>query len=92
MPNMKTVGQRNLKLFGGQAFFVKAPVTLTFKPVSSKSIEVIYSSWLTSVPTMKTVGHRNLKLLDGQAFKVKAPTTLTFEPVTSKAIWVIFLL
>jgi hypothetical protein len=43
MQNMKTVGQRNLKLLGGQVFFlVKAPVTLTFDPVTSKSIGVIY--------------------------------------------------
>jgi hypothetical protein len=27
---MKTVSQRNLEVLGGQAFLVKAPVTLTF--------------------------------------------------------------
>jgi hypothetical protein len=41
MPNMKTVGQRKLKLLGRQAFLVKAPVTLTFEPVTSKSIGVL---------------------------------------------------
>jgi hypothetical protein len=40
MQNMKTVGQRNLKLLGGQTFNVKAPVTLTFDPVTLKSIGV----------------------------------------------------
>jgi hypothetical protein len=30
MPNMKTVGQRILKLLGGQDFLTKAPVTLNF--------------------------------------------------------------
>jgi ABC-type uncharacterized transport system substrate-binding protein len=44
MPNMKTVGQRNLKILGGTLFSVKAPVTWTFDPVTSKSIGVIYSS------------------------------------------------
>jgi hypothetical protein len=36
------VGQRNLKLLGGLGFLVKAPVTLTFDQVTSKSIGVIY--------------------------------------------------
>jgi hypothetical protein len=44
MQNIKTVGQRNLELLGGQAFEVKAPVTLTFDLVTSKSLGVIYSS------------------------------------------------
>ena len=42
MPNMKTVGQKILKLLGIQAFLVKAPVTITFDPVTSKSIGVIW--------------------------------------------------
>jgi hypothetical protein len=41
-------------------FEVKAPVTLTFDLVTTKSIGVIYYSWLTSMPNMKTVGQRNL--------------------------------
>jgi hypothetical protein len=35
---MKTAGQSILKQLSGQAFLVKAPVTLTFDPVTSKSI------------------------------------------------------
>jgi hypothetical protein len=30
----KGLGKRNLKLFGGQSFEVKAPVTLTFDPLT----------------------------------------------------------
>jgi hypothetical protein len=37
MPNMKTVGQRNLKLLGGQGFYSQGPVTLTFDSVISKN-------------------------------------------------------
>jgi hypothetical protein len=67
MSNMKTSGQRNLKLLGGH-FFSQGLVTFTFNPVTSKLKGVIYSSWLTAMPNMKTVGQRNLKLLGGQAF------------------------
>jgi hypothetical protein len=54
MPNFKTVGQRNLKLLGGQTFEVQAPVTLTFDLVTSKSIGVI---GLSNPGKFKEVGY-----------------------------------
>jgi hypothetical protein len=39
---LETVGQRNLKILGGQDFLSQAPVTLTFGLVTSKSIGIIY--------------------------------------------------
>ena len=59
---MKIVGQRILKLLGGQSFLIKAPVTMTFDPVTSRSIGFI----LISMQNMKTVGQMILKLLGGQ--------------------------
>jgi hypothetical protein len=90
MPNMKAACQRNLKLLVGQAFLVNVSVALTFVPVTSKSMAIIYQSLLTSMPNMKTVGQRNLKLLVGQAFLFKASVTLNFDPVTSKSLGVIY--
>jgi hypothetical protein len=70
-------------------FLVNVPVTLTFVLVSSKSIESIYLSLLTSMPSMKTVDQRNINLLGDRHFLVNVCLTLTFDPVTSKSIGVI---
>jgi hypothetical protein len=80
MPNMKTVGQRILKLFGGQAFEVNGPVTYTFDPVTWKALWVCWWSWLSPMPNMKTEGQRIL-VIDwaDKSFIVKALLTLTFD-------------
>jgi hypothetical protein len=38
MPNMKTVGQMNLKLLGGQAFLIQGPCDLDLWPGDLKII------------------------------------------------------
>jgi hypothetical protein len=63
MPNMKTVGQKNLKLLGGQAFSIKAPVTLTFDLKINRAYLLIMTY---PMPNMKTVGQKNLKLFSRQ--------------------------
>jgi hypothetical protein len=65
MPNMKTSGQSYL---ADKFNFVKAAVTFTVNPVTSKLKRVIYKLWLNSMPNMKTFGQRNLKFLGGQSF------------------------
>jgi hypothetical protein len=75
---------------GEQDFLIKAPVTLTFDPVTSKSLGVIDLSRLTSMQNMKTVGQRNHKILGRQAFFNQGPVAFTLNPVTSKLIGVIY--
>jgi hypothetical protein len=62
---MKTVGQRNLKLLGGQAFWSPGPSDFDLWPGDLK-INRDYLPRLTSMQNMKTVGQRNLKLLGEQ--------------------------
>ena len=82
MQNMKTVVKGFLSYWADKLFLVKAPVILTFDPVTPNSLGVICYSCLTSRQNMKTVGQRILKLLGGEAFLVKA--LVTFDPVTDQ--------
>jgi hypothetical protein len=60
MPKMKTVGQKNLKLLGGQAFFSQGPCDFDLK------INRGHLLIMTSMPNVKTVGQRNLNFLGGK--------------------------
>jgi hypothetical protein len=78
MPNMKTVGQRNLKLFGGQAFWSQGPIVLDLWPGDLK-INTGHLLIMTNLHAkLKTVGQRNLKF--GQAFWSQGPCDLDLRP------------
>ena len=84
------MGQRILKILSGKAFIVKAPVTLTFNPVTSKSIGIIWYSWLPPCKIWRLWVKGFLSYWADKLFYVKVSVTLTFDLVTSKSIGVIW--
>jgi len=65
-------------------FHIKVTLTLTFDPLTSKSIGFICWSWLISLPNMRSLGQSVLKLLIGNSFSCKGHTDLDLWPTDLK--------
>ena len=65
-------------------FQLTVTLTLTFDPLTSKSIGFICWSWLISLPSMRSLGQSVLKLLIGNRFSCKGHTDLDLWPTDLK--------
>jgi hypothetical protein len=82
----------NLSYAAETIFSFMVIVTLTFDPVTPKSIGVFYPIWTIILWSLKTVGKRNLSYAPETIFSIKLIVTLTFDLVTPKSIGVFYLI